>query len=316
LTDPAIVEEAVKLVANGIRAHGFKGRPPRLSRQLASGTLQTVYLGRQTAFRPASFSIGLTVVPAALMDGWREVAPEVLHLYETAKGPTEGLGYAIALDHAEGRLEGRDHAPSTPAEAERVAHEVVEQFVRAGLTWLNLWSDPSSVVAQVGDIEADLSSIGFTRAFAASLLELLPPSNSELGALVDQTFFLLGFWNERDEQAKAMLTELPGQLPDRVRPGQGRVGLDDWLAERLRRASGLQADRSTWPDRRQRLVLRLEERRRESQRAMDEAFESLGFRSFTVPEGEDAAIRSRLSKAVGPEVTAVFDEWSRRNPKP
>jgi hypothetical protein len=75
LTDTEAFREAVRLVVVGVRRFGFKGRVPRLTRQLESGALQIVSLERQQPFRPPLVSVGLSVVPAALLEGIEAAAP-------------------------------------------------------------------------------------------------------------------------------------------------------------------------------------------------------------------------------------------------
>jgi hypothetical protein len=197
VSNAEVVGDAVRLLVAGIRTCGFRGRAPRLSRRLASGTVQTVYVVRQMPFRPPSFSIGLSVIPGALMEGWRAVAPNVLATYEKSRSPAGGLGYTQDLNHADGHHEPSWHAPATQAEAERVAANVVDQFARAGLPWLERWSDASAVVGQAGDLEANPLDLGYVRVLAASLLEVLPSSSPQVMKVMDQTLFLLNFWQKQ-----------------------------------------------------------------------------------------------------------------------
>ncbi len=271
---------------------------PRLSRSLPSGTIQTVYIQRPAPFRSPSFSIGLTVVPIAMIVGWRSVAPGALRAYESARFSAEGLGFASSLSHADGRLDPGIHSPSTPPEVERVVAAVVEQFGRAGIPWLDHWSDANVVVSQVGDLEAEPPSYGFTQALAASLLEVLPSSSPDVLNVLDQTYLLLSYWRER--MAAIDTTGLP--------PGSFDPGLDDWLLERLGTSAGFLPDRSAWIERGQRLTRTLEQRRLEAQRTFDEALAALGFTTLSAEAGDISEARGKLSRILGPEAFRILDD--------
>jgi hypothetical protein len=274
LTDAKTVAEAVRLVAAGVRQFGFKGQVPRLRRQLGRGTVQTVYLVRQQPFRQPMFSVGLSVVPAVLLEAWEAVAPRTLEMFNKARGPIGGLDYGRDLHHADVHHDPGWHAPRTTAEAEEVATEVIRQFERAGLPWLERYSDPIAVVERAGDRDEYSPYPPGGRLLAAALLEVLPSDDQKLLDLVDSTLFVMSYQRERMNGRSAM--GLGPTTPDGSVAAQQQLDLDNWLADRLIEKAGFTPDQSSWPQRREDLTRQLSQQREQARQGFQRGLQALG----------------------------------------
>ena len=295
----------MRLVAAGVRQFGFKGQVPRLRRRVGRGTVQTVYLVRQQPFQPPMFSVGLSVVPAALLEAWEAVAPRTLGMFNKARSPIGGLDDGRDLNHADGHQEPGCYAPQTMAEAEEVAAEVIRQFERAGLPWLDRHSDPRAVVEQACERDANSSYPPGGRLLAAALLEVLPSNEQRVLDLVDSTLFVMSYWQERRMTG---LGAIGPTSPDRSEAAQQEVDLDNWLADRLVEKAGFTPDRSSWPQRSEDLTRRLSQRRDEARRGFDRGLRALGYKDTY--DGTPEA-RARLSRLLGPQLSSFFEQRSR-----
>jgi hypothetical protein len=270
-----------------------------MRRRVGTGTIQTVYLVRQRPFRPPMFSIGLSVVPAVLMEGWEAVAPRTLEIFNKARVHMGGLDYGIGLNHADGHLGPAWYAPRSTAEAEVVATEVIRQFERAGLPWLERHSDPAAVVEEAAERNEDVLG---GRLLAAALIEVLPSNDPRVVGLVDSALFGMSYQWDRMTSGSAL--GLGPSTPDEYEAAQQELDLDNWLAERLIDKAGFMPDRSSWPQRSEALTRRLSQRRDEGRKRFER-----GLQAFGINDGyrDDAAARDKLSKMLGPKLSSHFE---------
>jgi hypothetical protein len=311
LTDAEMVGEAVRLVAAGVRQFGFKGQIPRLRRRVGGGTVQTVYLVRQQPFRQPMFSVGLSVVPAVLLEAWEVVAPRTLERFNKARAPIGGLDYGSDLHHADGHHDPGWHAPQTTAEAEEVATEVIRQFERAGLPWLERYSDPIAVVERAGDRDEHSPYPPGGRLLAAALLEVLPSDDQKLLDLVESTLFVMSYQRERRNAGAQMGLGLGPTTPDGSVAAQQQLDLDNWLADRLIEKAGFTPDQSSWPQRSEDLTRQLSQQREQARQAFTRGLQALGIKDEYRDAPENHA---KLSSLLGPKLSAHFEHETPSDP--
>lgn len=159
---------AVKLGAQRLRRHGFKGRAPTLWHERADGSRETVNFQRIVAGgtgRRPGFTVNLYFLPRAVRRGWTMAVQA-----EVVTADSEILGLKPESMCAHTRLEppgpeqliGRWWHPVTAADAEVAAHDVEEAFRSRGQGWFEQAATLTGARALLGTTTLDdLLVLGF-----------------------------------------------------------------------------------------------------------------------------------------------------------